>query len=199
MSTVPVPRFTIPQYLEIERSAQRKSEYYRGQIFLMSGASREHNLIVANLLASIHNALRDKPCLVFPSDMRVRCPSDLFTYPDASIVCGEEQYDDQHFDTLLNPTVLFEVLSPSTESYDRHEKSQHYREIPSLREYVLISQDHCHVEHFLREQASSRWTATEYGLLTDELLLDTGNVRISLAELYAHIELLPPETDSRTG
>ncbi len=193
MSTIPVPRFTIPEYLEIERSAERKSEYYRGQISLMAGASREHNLIVTNLIRHVATQLDDKPCVVFPGDLKVRCPSDLFTYLDATIVCGEEKYDDKHFDTLLNPTVLFEVLSPSTESYDRGTKSGHYRQIPSLREYALITQDQPHIELYQRDGDSDRWILTEYRNLQDELCLATGDIRILLSRLYANVSLIPDE------
>lgn len=191
MSTVPVPSFTIPQYLEIDRSSEHRNEYYRGQIYQMAGASRSHNVIVANLMRHLGNHFSEKPCVVFPSHMRVRCPSDLFTYPDAVIVCGEEEYDDQHFDTLLNPDVLFEVLSPSTESYDRGSKSEHYRRIASLREYVLISQDRPHVEHYQRDGDSDRWILTEFQNPQDELTLVTGDVRLSLSDLYARVQLSP--------
>lgn len=133
--------YTPEQYLERERSATYKSQYYRGEIFAMSGASREHNLVVANLLRTIGNQLLDRPCELYPSDMRVKVQdSGLYTYPDAVIVCGKPQFEDRHIDTLLNPLVLFEVLSESTEAYDRGAMSAQYRRLSPLRSWCLCLQ-----------------------------------------------------------
>ena len=130
-------RYTPEEYLAMERKADVKSEYFNGFITAMSGASRKHNLVTANISAVIHGQLRDRPCEVYIGDMRVRVtPTGLFTYPDVVAVCGEPKFLDDEFDTLLNPTLIIEVLSPSTAEYDRQDKFEHYRSLDSLREYV---------------------------------------------------------------
>src|SRR5689334_10624198 len=126
-------RYTPQEYLALERGSPLKHEYYNGSIFVMAGASREHNLITLNLGGELRAQLRDRPCETYVSDMRVLVArTGLYTYPDIVIVCGERQFEDAEADTLLNPTVLFEVLSPSTEAYDRGKKSAHYRRLESL-------------------------------------------------------------------
>jgi Uma2 family endonuclease len=130
------------EYLILERQAPYKSEYRDGQIVAMSGASRQHNIITANVVAELHAQLKQRSCTVLPSDMRVKVTSTgLYTYPDVVVVCGEALFDDNQQDTLLNPTLIVEVLSKSTEAYDRGDKFKHYRHLPSLAEYLLISQD----------------------------------------------------------
>lgn len=198
MSAAPEARYSPEEYLELERRAERKHEYYRGQIFLMAGASLRHNLIVANLIASVHNSLSDKPCRVVPSDLRVKCPSGLYTYPDSIIVCGEFELQDTHQDTLLNPTVLFEILSPTTEKYDRGIKFDHYRSIPALQEYVLIAQDQRRIEHYQRDDSADRWTFSAYHESAAILRLRTGDVSIPLTEIYANVELDEPRVELRT-
>ena len=124
-------RFTAQEYLALERKSETRNEYYNGEIFAMAGASREHNLIVGNLLRDIGNQLEDRPCESYPSDMRVSIEATgLYTYPDVAVVCGEPRFQDREVDTLLNPTVIIEVLSPSTEAYDRGVKFRHYRAHP---------------------------------------------------------------------
>ena len=152
--------YTPEQYLELERKAQYKSEYINGHIFAMSGASRLHNLIAGNLYREISSQLRGRPRESYISDMRVRVEAtDLITYPDVVVICGEIRLADDYKDTLLNPTVLIEVLSPSTEAYDRGEKFAHYRRLASLQEYVLIAQDKVCLEHFKRQ--GDQWVLTE--------------------------------------
>lgn len=127
----------------------------------MGGATREHNLLVVNITAEVRNALRKKPCETYPSDMRVKVPATgLYTYPDASVVCGKPEFEDGGMDTLLNPLVLVEVLSDSSERYDRGKKFEQYRSIPSLTDYVLVSQDHVLVEHFRRGEGGT-WVLSE--------------------------------------
>lgn len=191
MSTVPVPRYTIQEYLEIDHQSDQKHEYYRGQMYQMSGASYAHNLILGNLIAALHASLKGKPCVTLPSDMRLRCPSDLFTYPDASIVCGPPEMDPGKFPTLKNPSALFEILSPSTERYDRSTKSEHYRRIASLKDYVLIAQDRCYVEHLQRDGDSHRWILLTYQTLEDSIVLSVEGVVLSLAAIYANIAFEP--------
>ena len=138
-------------YLELERSADFKSEYYRGETFAMSGATRQHVRLVTNLVVELSKHIDRSECFIFSSDLRVHIPANsLYTYPDIGIVCGEEKYLDEHFDTLLNPAILIEILSPSTESYDRGQKFSFYREIESLQEYALVAQDRISVEVFYR-------------------------------------------------
>ena len=140
---------TITEYLALERAADYKSEYSRGEMRPMTGASQKHNLIVTNIVASLHFQLRKQPCEVYPSDMRIKGEAtELITYPDISVICGEPYFDDSHKDTLLNPTVLIEVLSPSTAAYDRGDKFENYRQLPSLQECLLVAQEKMHVEQY---------------------------------------------------
>src|SRR6185437_15178443 len=142
---------TAQEYLAWERQQPEKHEFHDGEVFAMAGATFEHNQIVINVGAELRSALRDKPCRVCASDLRVRVPATgLYTYPDASVVCGRPEFEDGSLDTLLNPLVLVEVLSESTQDYDRGTKFTNYRTIPSLREYVLISSDQVLVEHYTR-------------------------------------------------
>ncbi len=143
--------FTESEYLELERKADFKSEYYNGEIFAMAGATLIHNKIVSNLIFLFNQFLKDKPCDVYPSDLRLQVEkSGLYTYPDITIVCGKAELLDNKFDTLKNPTVLIEVLSDSTEKYDRGQKFSFYREIPSLKEYILVSSKTMKIEKFKR-------------------------------------------------
>ncbi len=161
MSSQPKALLTSQEYLALERGAEYKSEYYKGEVFAFAGASEWHNLITANLVATIHHQLRNSNCRVYPSDMRISIPqTPHYTYADVVVVCGQTQLDDDFKDTLLNPIVIIEVLSPSTESYDRGKKFESYQHINSLMEYVLVSQDRPRVEQFLR-QPDSRWLYSE--------------------------------------
>ena len=145
-------RMTEPEYLEFERENESKHEYFCGEVFAMARASANHTLICSYVASALIVALGDKPCAVYQNDMRVKVSATgLFTYPDVSVVCGDPQFADDIFDTLLNPIVLIEVLSPSTEAHDRGKKFQDYRQIPSLQEYLLISQDSARIERYLRQ------------------------------------------------
>ena len=187
MSTLPKPKLTPQDYLVRERKAAVKSEYYHGETFAMAGATREHNLIVGNVVRETGNALKARSCEVYPSDMRVKVSSTgLYTYPDATVVCGDPEFDDEQFDTLLNPTVLFEVLSDSTESYDRGAKFRQYREIESLKEYVIIAPDRAGVECYTR-QADGRWLLQEYQALEQTATFESINVTIELTEIYRNV------------
>ncbi len=138
------------EYLAQERAGEIRHEYYAGNVVAMVRASREHNLIVTSTVISLGTQLRKRPCELYSNDMQLRIDMlGKYTYPDITIVCGEPQFADDPFDNLLNPTVIIEVLSPSTEAYDRGEKFEHYRTIESLREYVLIAQDRYHIDHFV--------------------------------------------------
>lgn len=191
MATQPKPYLSPEDYLDLERAAPYKSEYFAGEIFARSGASRRHNVIVTNLIAELRGQLRGRPCEVYPSDMRVTVrPTGLYTYPDVVVVCGPPAFDDAHTDTLLNPTVLFEVLSESTEGYDRGRKFEHYRQLASLQEYVLVAQEQYHVEHYAR-QADGRWLLSETNDPGETLHLPSLACDLALAEVYDRIELPP--------
>lgn len=183
------PLLSIEQYLDLERKSQIRSEYLNGEMFAMSGASRNHNVIVANTLASLHAQLRGRDCEVYANDMRVRVPStDLFTYPDVVVVCGKPQFDDPELDTLLNPKLIVEVLSKSTADYDRGTKFAHYRTMASLADYVLIAQDRVHVENFAR-QADGRWLLSETDDPKSVLEIPSIRCRLVLAEVYERVSV----------
>lgn len=177
---------TPEEYLARERAAEFKSEYHDGQIYAMSGASRPHNLIAANLVRELGNQLRDRPCEVYIADMRVRDPSSSsYTYPDLAVVSGEPQFADGEFDTLLNPAAIVEIFSPSTESWDQGGKFEKYRRLDSLREYVLISQDKVHVEHF--EKQGDGWLLRIWDRLDDSLRLASIDCQVALRDIYAKV------------
>lgn len=180
------------QYLALERSAGYKSEYVNGHIYAMSGASREHNLIAGNLFAEIRAQLRGRPCEVYVSDMRVQVRSTgMYTYPDVVALCDEPGFDDAQLDTLLNPAMIVEVLSPSTEGYDRGEKFAHYLRLGSLQDYVLVAQDKVRVEHFARQDASAdQWVFTEIRSLEGTLHLASIGCDIAVREIYSRVEFI---------
>ncbi len=193
MSVDRVQSYTVAEYLELERQSPERHEFHKGEIFLMTGASRWHNLIVTNLLRELSQRLKDRPCRVYPSDLRVHVSDcGLYTYPDVTIVCGEEAYIDDHQDTLLNPLVLIEVLSDSTEKYDRGRKFEMYRTIDSMRAYVLVSQDRALVEVFeLQEDRCWRFSAASG--LEESIMIGSLDTELSLAEVYDKVEFPPPE------
>lgn len=188
IGTAAAQAFLTPEeYLAKERKALTKSEYRDGRRQAMPGASRKHNLITANTLVELHIQLRNRVCEVYPSDMRVKVSSaGLYTYPDVVVVCDEPHFEDSHFDTLLNPTVLIEVLSPSTAAYDRGEKFASYQKLDSLCEYVLISQDRVRVEHYLRQEQA--WNLTEFHSLSDVFRLVSIECELSLRAIYAKVQ-----------
>ena len=183
-------RYVTPEeYLTFERAAEYKNEYFDGEIYAMTGASRKHNLIAGNIGGSLWQQLRGKPCEVYPSDMRVRIPSaNLYTYPDVVIVCGEPQFEDAHVDTLLNPTLLVEVLSKSTASYDRSVKSGYYRTLPSLAEYLLVSQHEYHVAQHTKRK-DGRWLLADIRGPEGRVELPSVGCVLSLADVYEKVEM----------
>lgn len=183
MSSANPSLLTPSEYLAIERKAETRSEYIGGRAFLMSGASRRHNLIAGNLYREIGQQLRGRACEAYVADMRVKVdPTGMYTYPDIAAVCGEPQFEDSHIDTLLNPGVIIEVLSESTEAYDRGEKFAHYRRLGSLREYVLVAQDRIRIEHYRRD--GDRWIFSEAG---DTLDLPAIDCHIDVAAIYEKV------------
>jgi Uma2 family endonuclease len=180
---------TPEEYLALERAAEYKSEYFDGEIFSMVGASRKHNLIATNILSLLWQQLRGKSCEVYPSDMRVRIPSaNLYTYPDVVVVCSEPQFEDEQVDTLLNPTVLVEVLSKSTALYDRTMKSGYYRTLASLKEYLLVAQDEYLVEQYTK-QADGRWLLGDIRSAEATVELSLIQCALPLKEIYERVEM----------
>jgi Uma2 family endonuclease len=187
---------TPQQYLAIERAAEQRSEYLDGELVAMTGGSRNHVLIVSNLVGELRSQLRDRPCEVYSTDLRVQVSqTGLYTYPDVVVVCGEPRFEDAQLDTLLNPTVIFEVLSPTTEGYDRGRKFEHYRTLGSLAEYLLVSQAQPRIERFLR-QDDGLWLFGDAAGLTAALSLPSIGCELKLAEVYAKVRFPAAETAS---
>jgi len=187
MSAEPHRRISLDDYLAAERQAETKSEYLGGEVFAMSGASRQHNLIVWNLSGALYTQLKGRGCEAYVGDMRVHVPATgLYTYPDIVVTCGEPRFEDAELDTLLNPTLLIEVLSPSTEGYDRGKKAAHYRTLDSLREYVLVSQEEARVE-LLTRQEEDHWLLSEASRLEDTVTLGSIGCVLRLADVYERV------------
>ncbi|MBA3531535.1 MAG: Uma2 family endonuclease [Ardenticatenales bacterium] len=188
MSSLPHPPFITPEtYLARERQATTKSEYLAGTAVAMSGASRAHNLIVTNLVRELSTQLAERPCEVYPSDMRVHIPAaSAYTYPDVVVVCGEPEFIDEQFDTLRNPTLLVEMLSDSTEAYDRGKKFELYRRLPSLHLYLLVAQDEVFIERYVR-QADNEWVLSDFVHLADSIPLEAIQVELSMAQVYRKV------------
>jgi Uma2 family endonuclease len=190
MSSQTTPTHSPEEYLAIERAAQQKHEYLNGEIFAMGGASERHNLIVVNLVAAIHVQLRGRPCKVYSSDMRIKVSATgLYTYPDVVALCGEAHFDDEQRDTLLNPSLVIEVLSKSTEGYDRGEKFAHCRRIESLAEYLLISQDKYRIEQYVR-QPDNQWLMSEVSKVEERIELPSIKCSLLLSDVYDRIQPL---------
>ena len=192
-----VKKFTPTEYLQFERKAEARHEFFAGEIFAMSGGTPRHALIQTNLLAVLWNALKGKPCTVYNNDLRILVDkTGLYTYPDASIICGPLEFPADDDDVVLNPTVIFEVLSDSTEAYDRGRKFGHYRQIESLQEYVLISQKEPLIETH-RRNSDQTWTMTESGSLSASMTLASLGLTIPLAEIYDKVDFVQPEATPR--
>ena len=189
MASAAAETFLTPEeYLAFERKATTKHEYLNGQIVAMSGASFAHNFLTMNVANQLYNQLIDGECQVAASDMRVKVTEiDSYFYPDVVVVCGEPRAEDDTFDTLLNPVLIVEVLSPSTEGYDRGEKFEHYQQIASLKDYILISQDEIRVEHHYRQE--SEWLQSEFQGLEDVLSLLSIGCELRLSDIYRRVEV----------
>ena len=184
MSTLRKAKLTPQEYLALERQAPYKSEYYNGEVFAFAGASESHNLIVSNVLTLFNLQLKTRSCKVYPSDMRVKVSeTGLYTYPDITVVCGEAELEDEHLDTLLNPTVIVEVLSPSTEKGDRIVKFAHYRRMLSMKEYLLIAQDSVRLEQYVR-QIDGRWLLSEYSDLEVAAGIQSIGCELPMKDIY---------------
>lgn len=183
------PAYISPrEYLTIERGSEEKHEYYEGEVVTMNGASLAHNDIVANLIGELVYYLKSSPCRPLPSSMRVCNPSaETYMYPDVVIVCGKPQLEDGNFDSLKNPSVIFEVLSPSTEKNDRGRKFYFYKQIPSLQEYILIDSNRQLIEIF-RKQADASWHKESIIDPADFLNISTVNLRLPMKEVYRNVD-----------
>lgn len=190
MVAEPIPeptRMTEAEYLEYEQHAEYKNEYADGEIIAMSGASRTHNVITLNTSANLHAQLREKPCESYQGDMRVKVKARAtYRYPDVVIVCGEPEFADTNPPSLLNPTVLIEVLSPSTASIDRLQKLDEYRQIESLQEYLIISQEMARIDHYVRQDASS-WLYTDVRDLSVSVHLPSIDCTLALNDVYQRV------------
>jgi Uma2 family endonuclease len=197
MSAVPVTRFTLAEYLAREEAAASKSEFYGGQVFAMAGGTAQHGEIAVNIVGGLLVRLRGTPCRPYNSDVQVYIPANgLVTYPDAYVVCGGKEFDSQAPNAIINPSVIFEVLSKSTENYDRSQKFQLYSQLDSFREYVLVAQDKPRVERFVRRNDGS-WILTNFVGLDAVVELTTLGCSLSLAEIYEGVTFRPDEGTER--
>ncbi|SMF94544.1 Endonuclease, Uma2 family (restriction endonuclease fold) [Methylomagnum ishizawai] len=189
-------RHTVDEYLALDRAAEYKSEYVNGEIFAMGGASFRHVLITSNIARELGNRLKSTHCQVYSSDLRVQADrGKAFHYPDVTVICGRPEYRDDRRDTATNPLIIVEVLSNSTRNYDRGDKFASYRRLDSLREYILIDQRPCHIEHYTRKTGGI-WEFSEIDDCGTELWIPTLEFSIPLAEIYAKVEFLEPEPES---
>ena len=188
MSTLTAQTYLTPsEYLAWERKQPFKNEYHNGQIIAMSGASRAHNLITMNMANQFYTQLLTHGCEIYPGDMRVRTsPTVSYYYPDVVVVCGEPRFEDDTFDTLLNPVLIVEILSPSTAAFDRGEKFEHYKQLDSLQEYMLISQNRVHVERYLRRD--TQWILTEYRKIDEGIHLLSNRCKLSVRDIYTLVK-----------
>ena len=188
MSLQPKMRHSIDEYLTLEASTHEKHEYFQGEVFAMGGASEAHNLIVLNIGAELRNQLKGRPCRVYPSDLRVKVSdTGLYTYPDVIVACGKPQIE-QPGDALINPTLIVEVLSDSSEAYDRGKKFEQYRTLASLTDYLLVAQDKALVEHYSR-QPEGRWLLFVANHTQQTVPIASLRCELSLAEVYLNVDL----------
>lgn len=195
MSSIPKTRMTPEQYLVQERKAEYRSEFFRGETFAMAGATRSHNLICTNLVRRLAEQFDNRDCEVYQGDMRVKVSATgLYVYPDVVVACEQPKFEDEELDTLLNPRVLVEVLSKTTERYDRGTKWRHYQSLPSLREYVLVSQASALVEVYRRTD-DERWLYVAYHEPSQPIILESIDCQLQLDQIYAKVSL-DPEQDT---
>jgi Uma2 family endonuclease len=180
--------FTEEEYLDLERKGKYKSEFIEGQIYAMAGASPTHSLITANVIAHLVMHLKGNPCRVFSNDLKVRIGrAGNYYYPDLTVGCGQLQFHDEHEDVLLNPTIIVEVLSPSTEADDRGRKWIHYQQIESLTDYIMVSQNEPFIEHYSR-QADGGWHYESCADLAETLTIRSIDCQLSLADVYDKVD-----------
>jgi Uma2 family endonuclease len=187
MASHSVTKLTAEQYLAMDRAAEFKSEYFDGEMFAMSGGSMQHARLQKNITGELYGALRGGECEPFGSDFRVRVSGRMYTYPDVSVVCGKPLLADDREDVLLNPVVIFEVLSPSTEKYDRGLKLQHYRAVATLQDYILVDQSQIRIEQYTRQE-NNLWTLRDYEGLDGEFTIGSIGVSLSMRRIYDRVE-----------
>ena len=190
MASSPITKVTAEEYLALDRAAEFRSEFIDGEIIAMSGGSMRHARLGASMFGQLYVALQGSECEAFTSDFRVRASSQIYVYPDVVVVCGKPVLADERQDILLNPRVIVEVLSPSTEHHDRGVKFQNYRTIETLRDYILVAQNQVRIEQYTRVQANT-WTLREYQEIADMLPIESIGVTVPLARIYERIELSP--------
>lgn len=196
MTAVPKRRMTAAEYLAIERAAEFRSEFFNGEMFAMAGAAGEHNRIKENFGGELYTKLKGGPCESFSTDQRVLVsPTGLYTYPDILVVCGEVEFADGLFDTIVNPRVIVEVLSDSTEAYDRGTKFRQYRQIPTLQEYILIAQKEPAIDQFVR-QPNGLWVLTAYSQLDETFRMSAVPLEIAMADIYRRVKFPSLEANS---
>src|SRR5204862_4651778 len=190
-------RLTEAEYLDLERSLEARNEFFDGEVFAMSGGTPLHSQIATNLVREFGNQLKQRDCIVYNSDLRLKVEATgLFTYPDLSVVCGPLQFAPGTDDTVVNPTLIIEVLSDSTEAYDRGKKFENYRQMPALREYLLVSQKEPRIEQFVRQE-NEQWLLREAAGWEATLALPSLEIKISLAEVFAGGEFVPTPIRAR--
>ena len=187
MASHSLTKLTEEQYLAQERAAEFKSEYFDGEMFAMSGGSMRHSDLQSNLQGELYAALRGSECRVHGPDFRIRVSSRMYTYPDVSVVWRKPLLADKSQDALLNPTVIFEVLSPSTETYDRGLKFQHYRTIASLHDYIMVNQSEIRIEQYTRQE-NNLWVLRDYQSLDEELTIKSIDVSLPMRRIYDRVE-----------
>ena len=183
MASEPHQRLSIQEYLALERVSEMRHEYLDGEMFALSGATYEHNVVAGNIFGLLWTQFRGRACRVLQETMRVRTPTNFIAYPDVVALCGERKFDDSTLDTLLNPALIVEVLSPSTEANDRGTKLAHYKFITTLSDCLLVAQDRVHVEHYQR-QGSSGWLLVELNDPAQTIELPSIGCRLALADIY---------------
>ncbi|SDC82630.1 Uma2 family endonuclease [Niabella drilacis] len=181
--------YSIAEYLEMEKASPEKHGYYRGEIFAMAGAGKRHNIIFKNMMGQLYMRLRGQPCQPYGSDMRIHIPENtLFTYPDISIICNDLISSPEDKDTIIQPTVLIEILSRATRNYDRGGKFKLYRDIPALKEYILIDSESINIEVFWLN-ASGHWELEEYKMPGETMRINAVDTGIAIHEIYEGTQL----------
>jgi Uma2 family endonuclease len=178
------------EYLAIERAAELRSEFLDGEMIARQPSSLQHGRVQSNILGELHSALRGSESEALGSDLRIRASHRMYAYPDGLVLRGKPHLFDKHEDVLLNPAVIFEILSPSTETYDRGVKFQHYRTIASLKDYILVAQDSVRVEHYTRS-VDNTWTLHDHQTLEEELKIASIGISLPLSRIYDRVELPP--------
>ena len=193
MAANPEQRYTLEEYLELDRTSEERLEFWGGEVFCMSGGSEAHVEIESNLVAFLKPQLRDRSCRAFPAEMRIKVPSaPPYRYADFSALCGKAEFEEiGGVATLVNPQLIVEVLSPSTEAYDRGDKFTHYKSIPTLREYLLVAQHRPHVTRLFRQE-DGMWIHTEFNDLASVLTLGSLGCDLPLSELYRDVSFDAP-------